>query len=131
MSNKICTFAPAMRKLLIILIPVFIIDLVFDGEQIIKLPSLVFHFYEHQQNHQLDFIDFLVLHYVNEHTQSDEHHNLPFKDHHNCSHIHFYHHKTQTIKIESSYFFEQEFAITNVPHIKSPSCFSVWHPPKV
>jgi hypothetical protein len=55
--------------------------------QLLKLPMLMHHFIEHQQEeqnkeHQISFIDFLKMHYnSNEHTNKSthNHHNLPFK----------------------------------------------------
>ncbi|GIV29737.1 MAG: hypothetical protein KatS3mg028_0803 [Bacteroidia bacterium] len=74
---------------------------------------------------------FLVAHYINEHGHSDEHKNLPFKNHENCSHIHFYYHKIQDIHTLCICQNHKEYIITPVYQVKNPSFFSVWHPPKV
>lgn len=120
-----------MKIFLYIFLPVFILDLVFDGEQIIKFPFLIQHYTDHKQENKIDFIDFLILHYVEKHAQSNEHEELPFKDHHNCSHIHLYYDKIQKVHIFYSSFGHLKYKIVQINNIKSSSCFSVWHPPKV
>ncbi|GAB4207799.1 MAG: hypothetical protein Fur0023_18890 [Bacteroidia bacterium] len=120
-----------MKKLFFILIPVFVFDLLFDGDEIIKFHTLIRHYVEHHQKDNINFIDFLVAHYINEHNHSDEHKNLPFKSHENCSHIHFYYHKIQNIHTPCICQNHKEYIITSVYQVKNPSFFSVWHPPKV
>lgn len=122
----------AMKKLFFIFIPIIIIDLVFDGEQIIKVPFLLKHFYEHHQVEKIHFSDFLILHYFNHshQNQSEEHNKLPFKDHQNCTHIHFYTDKFQKISIHSFTLKNQSFLITDSRFIISNFLHSVWHPPK-
>ncbi|RME19776.1 MAG: hypothetical protein D6799_00525 [Bacteroidetes bacterium] len=120
-----------MKKLFFILIPVLVFDLLLDGDEIIKFHALIKHYAEHHQKDNIDFISFLIEHYVHEHNHSDEHKNLPFKNHENCSHIHFYYHKIQDIHTLCVSGRNEEYIFTPVHPVKDPSFFSVWHPPKV
>ncbi|MEW6773766.1 MAG: hypothetical protein AB1304_07190 [Bacteroidota bacterium] len=106
-------------------------DLLFDGDQLAKLPSLVHHFTEHHQREDINWIDFLIQHYIERHSQSDDHKHLPFKDHHDCTHIHFYYDKVQKLKFVNVIFSIQKFSITEYNFTLNPFLFSIWHPPKV
>lgn len=119
-----------MKKVFYILISIVSVDLVFDGEQLSKLPVLIHHYAEHQHKEHIGFIDFLVSHYIKHHSNAAEHKNFPFKDHQDCSHIHFYYDSVQKIKIQIVDNDNQKFQIVQLKQSSTPSYFSVWHPPK-
>ena len=111
-----------------------------DIDELLKLPNLVHHFFEHH-NHKdensISFLDFVKSHYneTDKHSDTDkhdEHHNLPFK--------------TLNTSISSAFVFENQkyFSLTKPLHIsfKSNTPFSkefytsdvfacIWLPPKL
>jgi len=57
-----------------------------EWKEVFKVAELIEHYHHHQTGHhrQLDFADFLSLHYDNDHHHNedrDEHKNLPFHHH--------------------------------------------------
>lgn len=120
-----------MKKVFILLIPIIIFDLLLDGEQVIKLPFLITHYTEHQKKEHIGFLDFLILHYISNHSNQAEHHHLPFKDHHNCAHIHFYFNKFYYINMKHYAFSETNYFIPSEHSYCLNNHTSVWHPPKV
>lgn len=121
-----------MKKLFYIFIPIIFIDILFDGDQFVKLPYLFAHFTEHHNNDNLSFIEFLVIHYSNHQhaSQSKEHNKLPFKDHQNCIHIHYYTDKVQKVEIIKFYAVLSSYPITYCSLYAHHNYSSVWHPPE-
>ena len=108
--------------------------------ELLKLPNLIHHFFEHhnhEDEHSISFIDFVKSHYNdnNKHSDTDkhdEHHNLPFK--------------TFDTSVNSAFVFENHkyFSFTKPLHFsfKSDVPFSkqfytsdvfacIWLPPKL
>lgn len=121
-----------IKRLFYILLPIIIIDLIFDGEELIKFPYLINHFVQHLYTDKIDFWQFIRLHYSeNQHSSSSqEHGNLPFKDHHNCAHIHVYLNKVYFLQLKKLYPVISFVFSDSVDNILSPCYFSVWHPPR-
>jgi len=121
-----------LKRLFYILLPIITIDLIFDGEELIKFPFLINHFAQHSQTDKMDFWHFLILHY-GEHqhaSSSQEHDKLPFKNHHNCAHIHVYLNKVYFPQLKKLYPVIS-FVFSDRPDNILSSCFfSVWHPPR-
>lgn len=109
------------------------IDLVFDGEEFIKFPFLINHYVEHSQTDKIDFWRFLMLHYGDHQhsSSSQEHEKLPFKDHHNCAHIHVYLNKEHFPELKKLYPVMSFDFSDSSDDILSSCFFSVWHPPRV
>jgi hypothetical protein len=121
-----------MKKLFFIFIPVIFIDLCFDGEQFIKLPSLIEHYNEHQSSDKISILKFLLMHYVEHHSQNNEHQNLPFKNHQDCSHIHFYtYHSDSEINISNYLSSEKKSYVLFDENFSLEKFVSIWHPPKI
>jgi len=122
-----------LKKLFYILLPVIMIDLIFDGEEFIKFPFLINHYVEHSQTDKIDFWRFLRLHYGDHQhsSSSQEHEKLPFKDPHNCAHIHVYLNKEHFPQLKKLYPVMSFDFSDSSDDILSSCFFSVWHPPRV
>jgi hypothetical protein len=104
-----------------------------------KLGNLLLHFEHHLTVHQenIDFIDFIALHYFNaEHQQKDhaEHENLPFHQHENTpiTKIFFYAPQIvfEVIAIFATFIPEKKhsfFLQSLLPRLS----FDIWQPPKI
>ncbi len=115
------------------IISIVVLDIVFDGEEVIKFTSLIQHYYEHQSIEKINFIEFIILHYNNiQHfNSSDKHQNLPFKDHQNCAHIHLYTSIFEKVEITLIPHKKSEYPILLDEPKKQLSYHAIWHPPKV
>ncbi|GIV27498.1 MAG: hypothetical protein KatS3mg027_1312 [Bacteroidia bacterium] len=115
-----------------LIITIVSIDIVFDGEEVIKFPFLIQHYYEHQTNDKINFYSFFMLHYFNhQHSNSsDNHQHLPFKDHQNCAHIHIYSNTFERINISFVEFKKIEFPVLRSISQLLLNYRSIWHPPK-
>lgn len=75
-----------MRKWILIFVTMIYLGSVTEVHEMLKVANLVAHYLEHlQQDKNLSFADFLVLHYGEHstHGEAAEHQNqLPFKSHH-------------------------------------------------
>lgn len=109
-----------------------------EMHQLVKLPFLLEHFKEHQQNNKsLSFFDFLEIHYFNEgsnHQKSHEKSNLPFKNFQD-NHPNFVFNLPNNIdafvsKPTLPNFF-QKSAFSYQINITSKFKISIWQPPKI
>ncbi|MCX8081117.1 MAG: hypothetical protein N3F09_07780 [Bacteroidia bacterium] len=73
-------------KLVFRLYVIILSIILLNPEEFSKIPFLIDHYYEHLEKNNLDFIDFLSLHYNNPiHEKSnEEHHHLPLKHDNEC-----------------------------------------------
>lgn len=105
--------------------------------QLIKLPFLVEHFYEHKtKNNKLSLIDFLIIHYAQEDDHDgdeDKEMKLPFKSHDGCINA------IASQFIPSSFSFSPSKSRLTLLHdystyvdqfLTSPHLSSIWQPPK-
>ena len=76
------------RITVIFFLSIYLIS-VTELNQLVKFPVLVEHFMEHREkNHKLSLLDFLDMHYSQEHEMDADHDRdmqLPFKSHDGCS----------------------------------------------
>lgn len=103
--------------------------------ELIKLPTLIHHYHEHSKdNKNLSFTDFVYLHYMTNHSSSNEdsHSNLPFKSAKNITSYSIILHEVFSINNQDDYDISI-FRIIN--HYKMENSFrlldNIWHPPKV
>lgn len=113
---------------------------VFQLNEYLKLPVLVEHFYEHQQeNPKLDIFSFFINHYSLENNQpkdTGKDNKLPFKSHNDtcCSNANVYFlNQIQNIVFENKSFFRSfkkpnfGFTFTFISKFNS----TIWQPPKI
>lgn len=76
-----------MKKFILILLAVLFLNSSTELHEFFRLPLLVQHYSKHRsENHSLSFIDFLKLHYSNNHPDDNDDHDdteLPFKSQRN------------------------------------------------
>ncbi|GIV43263.1 MAG: hypothetical protein KatS3mg035_0386 [Bacteroidia bacterium] len=104
--------------------------------EMFKISAFIEHYLEHKQSDDnLDFLDFIQLHYSNEH-HADKHHKnkLPFKHHHDFSFTAKVL-KTNFSKLFSTDFFsfkyiKNVFVINNENRNSSLFNSTIWQPPK-
>lgn len=105
--------------------------------QLIKLPLLIEHFTEHQQNDKsLTLYKFLYMHYSNDdHNDADNEKDeqLPFKSHNNClnsSVLAFLPDHTYSIHNKNDIIEKINYTINNQNTLPSSYLDSIWQPPK-
>ncbi len=127
-----------MRKTIILLLLSTYLISVTDLKQILKLPFLIEHYFDHKtENQSLTFWDFIYSHYALEnikHTDYKQDMKLPFKSHSNCCSsvsYHFVDNFNYTFEIQNDVF------VTRTPEIhyktlflKSAHLSSIWQPPR-
>jgi len=73
------------RKIAILFLSFYVLGST-ECHQVLRMPLLVKHYYEHQQQvDSLTFWEFLVLHYKNDVAHDDQDMSLPFKDCHHAA----------------------------------------------
>lgn len=105
-----------------------------DALDIVKFPNLVKHFYyHHQKDSNIDFIEFVSLHYgskSNEHNKQENHRSLPFQSTHSSDNLSNFvyldldNFKTSPVQIRISF-----FSFYN-HKIESNYSERIWQPPK-
>lgn len=107
-----------------------------DFHELAKLPTLVAHYLDCEEDSSESFFAFLQLHYSSDVQKDDGHHNdehdgkLPFQEHHSCHISHVF------IAVNSSSLFSCEVELTenvfaNYQHIVSSEYLnSIFQPPK-
>lgn len=105
--------------------------------QLIKLPLLVEHFAEHQQNDkELTLIKFLNMHYSNDDDNDGDNEKdaqLPFKSHNSClstTLMAFLPDLSYSIHYKNDNIESVSFPIKNQNSIPSSFANSIWQPPK-
>ena len=129
-----------MKRLLIILLAVQIFSSNHFFAELLKMPQLAQHYYEHcAENKSLDVLTFLKMHYANpEHQRKDaaRHGHLPLKSS-DCAHVHDFV-KMRCPQLTPSVFtmFLPFFTKKSKPAIENNRCvvstilFAVFHPPQ-
>ncbi len=125
-----------MRKLIPILLFLFVTISATDLIQFMKLPALTSHFLEHKANSShLSFVDFLMMHYTgHDHNDQDQEKDmqLPFKDMHHFSQSMYSWSIQQRINPFDLIIQSQRSAIVIFDEYSDYSTFtsSIWQPPK-
>ncbi|CAA9195618.1 hypothetical protein FLA105534_00738 [Flavobacterium bizetiae] len=123
-----------MRKVIIYIFIFLIVSNIGFFQQFYKLPILIEHYKEHQQRHNVSFIDFLEMHYWGEDlndNDSDRDMQLPFKHISSASfQLVFVPSEKHTFDI----FFNTDFSESRIIPFTSnlysdPALFSVFRPP--
>ncbi|MFM7016296.1 MAG: hypothetical protein ACKOX3_08215 [Bacteroidota bacterium] len=80
-----------MKKIIVFSLIALFVANVFELNQIVKLPALLHHYYEHKSENKYEsFAAFLTDHYFEQHDHASQHHrhdDLPYKSS-NCSSFH-------------------------------------------
>jgi len=80
------TFVSVKKLISIVLLLVLFVSNT-EFHQLMKVPVLISHYLEHRQSDRsLTFTDFVLAHYMDGHSQDQEHRHLPFKSH-ECQHM--------------------------------------------
>ena len=127
-----------MKKTVILLLLSTYLISVTDLKQLLKLPFLIEHYFEHKtENQSLTFWDFLHLHYAFEDVKNADHEQdmkLPFKSHSNCStsiSYHFADNFIYTFDTPNSAFVTMPPVIHyKALFLKSAHLSSIWQPPR-
>ena len=125
-----------MRKLIPILLLLFVTTSATDIIQFMKLPALTSHFFEHKANSShLSFVDFLMMHYTgHDHNDQDQEKDmqLPFKDMHHFSQSMYSWSIQKRINPFDLIIQSQRSAIVIYDEYSDYSTFtsSIWQPPK-
>ncbi|GAB3821070.1 hypothetical protein [Pontibacter rugosus] len=106
-----------------------------DLHELSKIPVLLQHFQQHQQNTdgQLNFVDFLKMHYASaaEKQSADEHNSLPFKQMGNSAYDYF----VSTPVVQHPAYFKVQKPLEQPPFLSvAPSNLfdgSIWQPPQI
>ena len=128
-----------MKKRIAILFLILYINSTTELHQLLKLPVLMEHFFEHQsQNNNLTFFEFLSMHYSQEDDRDgdkEKDSKLPFKSHSFCnSSISFI-----TLNTEVNYtftvlkVFKERKSIINFYNflVSSSHLKAIWQPPQI
>ncbi len=108
--------------------------------QLLKLPNLIEHFFEHHEHkdeHNSTFFDFVKSHYNDNDKHSDtdkhdEHHNLPFKSHNTSVSIALMFEDQKCFSFTKPLHFSFKSAITfRKEHYTSNVFACIWLPPKL
>lgn len=102
--------------------------------EMFKITAFVEHYIEHKQSDEnLDFIDFISLHYSDEH-HDDSSNKLPFKNHHDFNFVakHFKINFTKNYTSDAVMFryIKKNFVINNENRSSSQFIETIWQPPK-
>lgn len=122
------------KALLIILLFSFLITST-ELHEMFKIASLIEHYIEHKQSDKnLNFIDFVALHYSNKNHNDGSESKLPFKNHHDFN----YTSKLFKVNITKHLFsytlnlkyLKKAFIINNDNKNTSHYIHTIWQPPK-
>lgn len=125
-----------MRRVIPILLLLFVTISSTDVIQFMKLPTLTSHFFEHKANSRhLTFVDFLMMHYTgHDHNDQDQEKDmqLPFKDMHHFSQSMYSWSIQKRINPFDLIIQSQRSAIVIFDEYSDYSTFtsSIWQPPK-
>lgn len=105
--------------------------------QLMKIPVLIDHYKEHQQNKRdLSIVDFLIMHYAksNDNDQdAEKDQQLPFKSHHDCVNASvFIPGNNSSFDSWISEFSPEEknYSVSSDRHFNSSYLSNIWQPPK-
>lgn len=124
-----------VKKVLVLLLGVLILNGATELHQLLKLPFLVQHYRHHRnEDSRLSFIAFLKIHYTEKHHPNDnddrEDNELPFKSTGNITHV-----DTPVIekRITADFNFplEEKSTIYYPEGVPTHKSFSVFHPPRI
>jgi hypothetical protein len=124
-----------VKKVLVLLLGVLILNGATELHQLLKLPFLIQHYVHHRdEDSRLSFIAFLQIHYTEKHHPNDnddrQDNELPFKSIGNITHI-------DIPVIEKRMTADINFSLWEKPTIyyqegvPSHKSFSVFHPPRI
>lgn len=136
LSIEFITFTDVMKRIFCVLISIFLLSVLTDLKEIIKIPTLVNHYHEHaSEHHHLAFSEFLHIHYSDHHQHPDdeEEHSFPYKsDTVNSLSmflVTFLDFETKNSNFEKKIL--SSMLITNLDFIQSNYFGKIWQPPKI
>ncbi|MBI3232580.1 MAG: hypothetical protein HYZ42_00820 [Bacteroidetes bacterium] len=125
-----------MNRLIIIILLNSFLFAYTELHEVIKLPSLIGHYFEHQkEDSQVSFNDFLALHYSDNKHQSanHQHEKLPFKTELTLSVVFFDLRNEESSVVLSPLVVAEDhlFLDFESPIYSLNACSGIWQPPKI
>lgn len=124
-----------MKKLILIISSVIFIGSSTELHELVRLPALLKHYAQHRsENGNLSLIDFLVIHYSENHPADNDDKDddqLPFKSKESLTHIDTASPLTREYEDKQVFPPEKSITIQYTEGIPDKMSFSIFHPPRM